>query len=158
MIQAMVAGLVVIPAAWLIMGSGVRLDFGKPFEFLLVGLLVGLFFSAGGVGAGLQRGANTDRPDVQPGAGADDDVRLRLLSVERAGGVPHFAHGGAGEPVGVCQRGTARCASPSGAAYEYAVGDRRAGGDRSRAAISGAQEVSPEGSKLVSVAKLGVHA
>ena len=35
MIQALVAGLVVIPAAWLMMGSGRRhLDFGKPLEFL----------------------------------------------------------------------------------------------------------------------------
>src|ERR1019366_7621534 len=101
-------------------------------------------------GAGLQRGADADRPDVQPGAGADVDVRLRVLSVERARVVPDFAHSGAGEPAGVRQRGTARGAGPAGAAYEYARGDRRAGGDRSRAAVSGPQEVSPEGSELVS--------
>jgi ABC-2 type transport system permease protein len=57
MIQAMAAGLVVIPAAWLIMGSGVKLDFGKPFEFLLVALLVALFSSAGGLALGCSVGA-----------------------------------------------------------------------------------------------------
>ena len=56
MIQAMVAGLVVIPAAWLIMGSGVTLDFGRPFEFLLVALLVAMFSSAGGLALGCSVG------------------------------------------------------------------------------------------------------
>ena len=56
MIQAMVAGLVVIPAAWLIMGSGVKLDFGRPFEFLLVALLVALFSAAGGLALGCSVG------------------------------------------------------------------------------------------------------
>jgi ABC-2 type transport system permease protein len=56
MIQAMVAGLVVIPAAWLIMGSGVKLDFGRPFEFLLVALLVALFSSEGGLALGCSVG------------------------------------------------------------------------------------------------------
>ena len=56
MIQAMVAGLVVIPAAWLIMGSGVKLDFGRPLEFLLVALLVALFSSAGGLALGCSVG------------------------------------------------------------------------------------------------------
>jgi ABC-2 type transport system permease protein len=56
MIQALVAGLVVIPAAWLIMGSGVNLDFGKPLEFLLVAMLVALFSSAGGLALGCSVG------------------------------------------------------------------------------------------------------
>ena len=51
-IQAMVAGLVVIPAAWLIMGPGVNLDFGHPFEFLAVALLVALFSASGGLALG----------------------------------------------------------------------------------------------------------
>ena len=87
MIQAMVAGLVVIPAAWLMMGSGVNLEF-RPSGGVRGGLPAGGAVLGGGrADAGLQHRADADRPDVQPGAGADDDVRLRLLSVERAGGV-----------------------------------------------------------------------
>ncbi len=56
MIQAMFAGLVVIPAAWLLMGSGVHLDFGRPFEFLAVALLVALFSSSGGLALGCSVG------------------------------------------------------------------------------------------------------
>jgi ABC-2 type transport system permease protein len=52
MIQATFAGLVVIPAAWLLMGSGVNLNFGKPLEFAAVCLLVALFSSAGGLALG----------------------------------------------------------------------------------------------------------
>ncbi len=49
MIQALVAGLVVIPAAWLTMGSGVAISFRHPLEFATVCLLVALFASAGGL-------------------------------------------------------------------------------------------------------------
>ncbi len=49
MIQALVAGLVVIPAAWLTMGSGVAISFRHPLEFAAVCLLVALFSSAGGL-------------------------------------------------------------------------------------------------------------
>jgi ABC-2 type transport system permease protein len=49
MIQSMVAGLVVIPAAWLMMGSGLDLSFGHPVEFLAVCLLVSLLSGAGGL-------------------------------------------------------------------------------------------------------------
>jgi len=56
MIQAMFAGLVVIPAAWLIMGSGVNLNFGKPLEFAAVCFLVALFSSAGGLALGCSVG------------------------------------------------------------------------------------------------------
>ena len=56
MIQATFAGLVVIPAAWLLMGSGVHLDFGHPFEFAAVALLVALFSSAGGLALGCSVG------------------------------------------------------------------------------------------------------
>jgi ABC-2 type transport system permease protein len=49
MIQALVAGLVVIPAAWLTMGSGVAISFRHPLEFVTVCLLVALFASAGGL-------------------------------------------------------------------------------------------------------------
>jgi ABC-2 type transport system permease protein len=52
MIQALVAGLVVIPAAWLILGRGVELSFSRPFSFAAVALLVGLFSAAGGLTLG----------------------------------------------------------------------------------------------------------
>ncbi len=138
MIQAMVAGLVVIPAAWLIMGSGVKLDFGRPFEFLLVALLVALFSSAGGLALGCSVG------QTQIG------LMFSLVLAERAEFVPHFAGGGTGEPTGICQRGIARGAGPAGVAYKYDDRDWRAGGDRYRSAVSGPKKVSPEGSELAS--------
>jgi len=49
MIQALVAGLVVIPAAWLTMGSGVSISFRHPIEFALVCLLAAAFASSGGL-------------------------------------------------------------------------------------------------------------
>ena len=55
MIQALVAGLVVIPAAWLTMGSGVQLSF-HPLEFAVICLLVALFSSAGGLALGCSVG------------------------------------------------------------------------------------------------------
>src|SRR5450755_3411999 len=55
MIQALVAGLVVIPAAWLTMGSGVHLDF-HPVAFPVVCLLVALFSSTGGLALGCSVG------------------------------------------------------------------------------------------------------
>ena len=55
MVQALVAGLVVIPAAWLTMGSGVHLSF-RPLEFAVVCLLVALFSSAGGLALGCSVG------------------------------------------------------------------------------------------------------
>jgi ABC-2 type transport system permease protein len=48
MVQALVAGLVVIPAAWLTMGSGVQLSF-QPLEFAVICVLVAMFSSAGGL-------------------------------------------------------------------------------------------------------------
>lgn len=56
MIQALVAGLVVIPAAWIAMGSGVILNFGKPLEFAAVCLLVAFMASAGGLALGCSIG------------------------------------------------------------------------------------------------------
>jgi ABC-2 type transport system permease protein len=55
MVQALVAGLVVIPAAWLTMGSGVQLNF-QPVEFAIVCLLVALFSAAGGLALGCSVG------------------------------------------------------------------------------------------------------
>jgi len=56
MIQATVAGLVVLPAAWLVMGSGVNLDLGHLAEFLLIALLVALFSASGGLALGCSIG------------------------------------------------------------------------------------------------------
>src|SRR5437867_2502305 len=36
MIQALAAGLVVVPLAWLVMGSGVAISFGQPARFILM--------------------------------------------------------------------------------------------------------------------------
>ncbi len=55
-IQALVAGLVVIPTAWLVLGSGVSMDFSRPFEFAAICLLVALFSSAGGLALGVSVG------------------------------------------------------------------------------------------------------
>jgi ABC-2 type transport system permease protein len=56
MIQALAAGLVVIPAAWLLMGSGVDLDFGRPWEFFAVAVLVAMFSATGGLALGCSVG------------------------------------------------------------------------------------------------------
>jgi ABC-2 type transport system permease protein len=56
MIQALVAGLVVLPAAWLVMGSGVSLDLGHLMELVLIVLLVALFSAAGGLALGCSIG------------------------------------------------------------------------------------------------------
>jgi ABC-2 type transport system permease protein len=56
MIQAMVSGLVVIPAAWLMMGSGLNLNFGRPLEFVAVCLLVAMLAGAGGLTLGCSIG------------------------------------------------------------------------------------------------------
>ena len=56
MIQSLVSGLVVIPCGWLVMGSGVTLDFSHPIRFLTVCLLVALLSAAGGLTLGCSIG------------------------------------------------------------------------------------------------------
>jgi ABC-2 type transport system permease protein len=56
MIQALVAGLVVIPAAWLTMGSGVNLSFRNPLEFAAILGLVALLSASGGLTLGCSVG------------------------------------------------------------------------------------------------------
>jgi ABC-2 type transport system permease protein len=56
MIQALLAGLVVLPAAWLMVGRGVALQLGHPLEFLGVTLLVALLSSAVGLTLGCSIG------------------------------------------------------------------------------------------------------
>ena len=52
MIQALAAGLVVVPLAWLVMGSGVALDFHQPARFALMAVLVSCLASAIGLTLG----------------------------------------------------------------------------------------------------------
>jgi ABC-2 type transport system permease protein len=56
MIQAIVAGLVVLPAAWLVMGAGVQLTPRHLVELLVIALLVALFSAAGGLALGCSIG------------------------------------------------------------------------------------------------------
>src|SRR3981189_1990424 len=56
MIQATFSGLVVVPAAWLLMGSGTKIHLGRPVEFLVVAFLVMLFSAAGGLTLGCSVG------------------------------------------------------------------------------------------------------
>ena len=56
MLQALVAGLVVLPAAWLIMGSGVDLRLPHPLMFAALCLLVALFSSSVGLTLGCSIG------------------------------------------------------------------------------------------------------
>jgi ABC-2 type transport system permease protein len=52
MMQALIAGLVVIPAAWLTMGAGVTVSFAHPFVFAGFCVLVSLMSAAGGMALG----------------------------------------------------------------------------------------------------------
>ena len=56
MIQACVSGLVVLPAAWLTMGSGVNLSFQHPLEFVVIGFLIAVLAAAGGLTLGCSIG------------------------------------------------------------------------------------------------------
>jgi ABC-2 type transport system permease protein len=51
-LQAVLAGLVVIPAAWLLLRPGVELNLHSPFSFACVTLLVALFSACGGLALG----------------------------------------------------------------------------------------------------------
>ena len=88
MLQALFSGLVVIPAAWLTLGSGVNLGDWRPAQFIVTCLLMALFSAAGGLWMGVQCRPNADRPHVQHGDHPHDDVRLRLLPMERARFLP----------------------------------------------------------------------
>lgn len=52
MLQAIISGLVVIPAAWLILRPGVDLNLRTPLSFAAVTLLVALFSASGGLALG----------------------------------------------------------------------------------------------------------
>lgn len=52
MLQALVAGPVVLPTGWLVLGHGVGLRFDRPFLWAAVVILVALFSAAGGLALG----------------------------------------------------------------------------------------------------------
>jgi ABC-2 type transport system permease protein len=52
MLQALVAGLVVLPLAWLVLRPGVVINIGSPLTFALIILLVAGFSSCGGLALG----------------------------------------------------------------------------------------------------------
>jgi len=52
MLQALVAGLVVIPLAWLVLGRGVDISIHAPLEFVATILLVAIFSASGGLALG----------------------------------------------------------------------------------------------------------
>jgi ABC-2 type transport system permease protein len=56
MLQAIAAGAVVIPTAWLVMGRGVDLSFSTPFEFLALTLLVACLAASVGLVLGTSVG------------------------------------------------------------------------------------------------------
>jgi len=51
-LQALVAGLVVMPLAWIILRPGVHFDFSAPVTFLCVMVLIALFSACGGLALG----------------------------------------------------------------------------------------------------------
>jgi ABC-2 type transport system permease protein len=56
MIQALISGLVVIPAAWITLGSGVNLSQWHPAQFAAMCLLMALFSASGGLLMGVSVG------------------------------------------------------------------------------------------------------
>jgi ABC-2 type transport system permease protein len=56
MLQALTAGVVVLLAAWAIMGSGLDLSFGHPVTFVALAVLVALLSAAGGLALGCSVG------------------------------------------------------------------------------------------------------
>jgi len=56
MLQALAAGLTVIPAGWLLLRPGVELSLQTPFSFVLVAVLVALFSASGGLALGCSVG------------------------------------------------------------------------------------------------------
>ena len=56
MLQALAAGLTVIPAGWVLLRPGVELSLQTPFSFVLVAVLVALFSASGGLALGCSVG------------------------------------------------------------------------------------------------------
>src|SRR5215831_2835578 len=56
MVQSLIAGSVVLPAAWLLLGRSTGVSFGYPLEFAAIMLLVALLAAAGGLAMGCSVG------------------------------------------------------------------------------------------------------
>jgi len=56
MVQSLIAGMVVLPSAWLLMGRNTGVSFAHPFEFAALMLLIALLASAGGLAMGCSVG------------------------------------------------------------------------------------------------------
>jgi ABC-2 type transport system permease protein len=52
MLQALIAGLVVIPLAWLVLRPGIEISINSPFTFALIIILVATFSACGGLAVG----------------------------------------------------------------------------------------------------------
>jgi len=87
LIQALVAGLMVIPLAWIILRPGLELHIENPLLFAAL-LVSRRFLRLWRPCAWLQRESAAYWLDVQYGDDADDIFRLYLLSVERASQIP----------------------------------------------------------------------
>ncbi|HEY2845267.1 MAG TPA: hypothetical protein VGJ09_16510 [Bryobacteraceae bacterium] len=120
MLQALVAGLVVIPLAWLVLRPGVQISIGTPLTFAVVYSVGCRIFRLWWAGTRLQHQPAAYRPDVQHGDDADDLFRLYLLSLECAEHVPHSAKDRPRQSPGICQRrdaGYARSAVSTSVAH-----------------------------------------
>jgi len=107
-LQALAAGFMVIPAAWLLLRPGVGLNITHPLLFAVVALLVALFSATGGLALGCSMQQTHIGLMFSLNRGAHDLLWLHLLSLERARKIPHPAKGRAGESPGLRQRRSPR--------------------------------------------------
>jgi ABC-2 type transport system permease protein len=108
MLQALVAGLVVIPLAWLVLRPGVDISIRSPLTFALTTLLVAAFSACGGLALGCS--VNQQHIGLMFSMVMTPMIFfwLHLLPLERAQKLSHSAKAGVGESSGVRQRGIAR--------------------------------------------------
>jgi len=106
-LKELVAGLVVIPLAWVILRPGVSFSLRSPLTFTCVTALVALLRERW-ARPGLQRQSDPYRIDVQHGTDADDLLWVYVLPLERAQQFPHPAKGGADQSAVLCQLRAAR--------------------------------------------------
>ena len=126
-IQAVIAGLFVLPLAWLMMGTHLSLQPSNFFLLLSAALLTSWVVLGVWDGDRHHRRAATDRLDIQRAAWTDDLLRLHLLPVGVASSDPVVSEVRADQPAGLCERGLSRRAHPPVAAHVIVVDLRRTG-------------------------------